>query len=257
MKLVTRGLLALICSALWAQTPLRFEVASIHTSAPDQREASMHTDPGVFSVHNVALRTCIEWAYGIKPRQLTGPVWLADERFDIIAHAEDRAADDDRLRLMLQTLLADRFGLKVHHERKEQQVYGLTVAKGGPKFHETGTKDGSQFLESATDGSSSFAEDKTGAMGNRVSMDQVADKISQLLDRVVIDRTGLKGRYDFRLDLTPYMNAVTDGKDGPRSDIMSVLFAGFNDQLGLKLEPGKEMIDLVIIDTVNRAPTAN
>ena len=167
MKTAMPALLVLSCSALWAQTAppvLSFEVASIRASAPDQREASMHTDPGFFSVHNVTLRSCIEWAYEIKPRQLMGPAWLADERFDITAHAEDRTAGDDKLRLMLQGLLADRFGLKVHHDRKEQQIYALTIAKGGPKFHETGTRDGSSFLESTTDGPSKFSEDKTGAM---------------------------------------------------------------------------------------------
>jgi uncharacterized protein (TIGR03435 family) len=69
----------------------------------------------------------------------------------------------------------------------------------------------------------------------------------------VINRTGLNGRYDFRLDLLPYMAADGDGK----ADIMSALFAGFNDQLGLKLEPGREMVDLLVIDTVNKTPTEN
>src|ERR1700679_2398108 len=112
MKTAMAVAITLACSALRAQTTpprLSFEVASIHPGEPDQREASMHTDPGVFSVHNVTLRSCVEWAYGIKPRQLTGPGWLADERFDIVAHAEDRTADDDQLRLMVQALLADRF----------------------------------------------------------------------------------------------------------------------------------------------------
>lgn len=248
-------LLALVCSTTWGQQT--FEVASIHVSDPGLTSANFHTDPGVFSIHNITLRNCIEWAYGIKPLQLIGPGWINDARFDILARAEDHNADDDRLRLMVQTLLADRFGMKVHHEQKEQQIYSLTVAKNGPKFHATGTKDGSKFLESTTEGPSNFSEDKTGALGDRVSIDELGDKISHLLDRMVIDRTGLKGRYDLRIDLLPYMNAASDGKDGPRSDIMSVLFAGFNEQLGLKLEPGKEVVDLVVIDSVNKTPTEN
>ncbi len=68
--------------------------------------------------------------------------------------------------------------------------------------------------------------------------------------------TGLSERYNFRLDLTPYMNPDS-GNGGPKSDIMSVLFAGFNDQLGLKLLPGKEIVDLLVIDSVNRTPTDN
>ncbi len=97
----------------------------------------------------------------------------------------------------------------------------------------------------------------TGAIAERVSMDEVSDKISRLLDRNVFDKTGLNGRYDFRLDLTPYLTADADGRDGAKADIMSVLFAGFNEQLGLRLEPGKEVVDLVVVDSVNRTPTEN
>ncbi len=254
MKIFLSAFLAFACSSVWAQSPTAFEVASIHPSEPDQRTADYHTAPGEFSVHNATLRSCIEWAYDIKPIQLMGPSWIGDERFDINARAEDRSADDDKLRPMVQKLLADRFGLKVHHEQKEQPIYSLTVAKSGPKFHATGTKDGSKFLESTADGPSSFSEDKTGAMAQHVTIDQISEKISQLLDRMIVNKTGLQGRYDLRIDLTPYMNTESDG---PRSDIRSVLFEGFNDQLGLKLEPGKEIIDFVVIDSINKAPTEN
>jgi uncharacterized protein (TIGR03435 family) len=80
---------------------------------------------------------------------------------------------------------------------------------------------------------------------------------SGLVNRIVIDKTGLTGRYDFRLDLIPYMTSDTDGKDGAKADIMSILFAGFNDQLGLKLEAGKESVDLLVVDAVNKTPTEN
>jgi uncharacterized protein (TIGR03435 family) len=205
----------------------------------------------------MTLRFCIEWAYDIRPLQITGPAWLSDARFDINARAADHNADDDQLRLMVRAMLADRFGLKVHHEKKEQQTFALTVAKNGPKFHPTGTKDGSRFTESATDGATGFSEDKTGAMAEHVTMGDVANKVSELVNRIVIDKTGLTGHYDFRLDLTPYMTPDTDGKDGAKADIMSILFAGFNDQLGLKLEAGKESVDLLVVDSINRTPTEN
>ena len=88
-------------------------------------------------------------------------------------------------------------------------------------------------------------------------MAEVANKISELLDRIVIDKTGLTGRYDFRLDLTPYMTPDADGKNGTKADIMSILFAGFNDQLGLKLEAGRETVDLLIVDSIDQTPTEN
>ncbi len=251
-------LLTMACTVLRAQAPaaLSFEVASIHASEPGLVRSSIGTDPGKFDMRNVSLRRSIEWAYELNPNQLMGPAWLDDVRFDITARAEDHSADDDQLHLMLQRLLADRFGLRVHRERKEEQVYSLTVAPNGLKLHVAGTRDGSTFVESPGEGPNSFSEDKTGAMARHVSMADVARKVSQMLGRVVTDKTGLDGRYDFRLDLTPYMNPEAENS-GPKADIMSVLFAGFNDQLGLKLVPGKEMVDLLVIDSVNRTPTDN
>jgi len=205
----------------------------------------------------MTLHTCIEWAYGPSPLQITGPAWLSEERFDINAKAADHSADDDQLRLMVRAMIADRFGLRVHHEQKEQQVVALIIAKNGPKFHTTGTKDASRFTESATDGASGFSEDKTGALAEHVTMGEVANKVSELLNRIVIDKTGLTGHYDFRLDLTPYMTPDADGKDGAKADIMSILFAGFNDQLGLRLEAGNDSVDLLVVDSVNRMPTEN
>src|SRR3984885_14172400 len=223
--LSTPALLAFACSAAWGQS---FEVASIHASEPGLRTGNIHTDPGIFSIHNMTLHFCIEWAYDVRPLQITGPGWLNEVRFDINAKATNHNADDDQLRLMVRAMLADRFGLQVHHEQKEQQVFALTIAKNGPKFHPTGTKDASRFTESATDGASGFSEDKTGAMAQHVTMGDVANKVSELVSRIVIDKTGLTGRYDFRLDLTPYMAPDAEGN---KADIMSVLFAGFNDQL--------------------------
>ena len=252
--LLLPALLAFVCSAMCAQS---FEVVSIHASEPGLRTGNVHTDPGIFSIHNMTLHFCIEWAYDVRPLQITGPAWLNEVRFDINAKTADNNADDDQLRLMVRAMLADRFGLKVHHEQKEQQVFALTVAKGGPKFHATGTKDASRFTESATDGATGFSEDKTGAMADHVTMGDVANKVSELVSRIVIDKTGLTGRYDFRLDLTPFMTADTDSKDGAKPDMMSILFAGFNDQLGLKLEAGKESVDLLVVDAVNKTPTEN
>jgi uncharacterized protein (TIGR03435 family) len=104
-------------------------------------------------VHNISLRRCIEWAYEVSPNQLIGPAWPDDVRFGIMT------ANDDQLHLMLKTLPADRFGLK------EEQMYALTAAKGGPKFHESGgaARDTSRFVESGATGPSRFEEDKTGA----------------------------------------------------------------------------------------------
>jgi uncharacterized protein (TIGR03435 family) len=259
MRISLPVLLTSACLAVWAQAPDRpsFEVASIHAAEPGLRTEVIGTDPGAFGMHNITLRRCIEWAYELNPNQLTGPAWLSDARFDITARAEDRSANEDKLHLMLQTMLADRFGLKVHRDRKEQQVFALTVARDGLKLHAAGAKDASKLLEATTEGPNSFHEDKTGAMAERVSMADIARKVSELLSRVVTDRTGLTGRYDLRLDLTPYMVAAADGGEGSGVDMASVLFTGFQEQLGLKLESGKDMVDLLVVDAVSKVPTDN
>ncbi len=235
-----------------AQSP-KFEAASVHISQPGQPSAEFHTRPGYLMVRNYPLHACIEWAYNLRPLQIEGPAWLSDERIDIDARSENHHADDDELRPMLQALLADRFGLKAHESKKEQLVYLLTLGKEGPKFHPQGTSDGSSFNPSPGNGPSGFSDDRTGAMAHHVSMSALADKLSELLNRIVIDKTGLEGNYDFRIDVTPYLATGGDGKP----DIMSIIFAGLNDQLGLKVDAGRESVELLTIDAVNKTPTEN
>jgi len=239
------------CLPLCAQP--RFEAASIHISEPGQRSSSISTRPGALTIRNYTLHSCIEWAYNLRPLQIEGPEWLRDTHIDIDARVENRQAEDDEIRLMLRTLLAERFGMKAHLAQKEQQVYFLTPGKDGAKFHARGSKDGSSFNPSSDNGPSGFSEEKTGAIAQRVTMYELANKLSERLNRIMIDKTGLQGRYDLRLDITPYLTA---GGDGP-PDVMSIIFAGLNDQLGLKVEAGRESVDLLTIDSIDKAPTAN
>ncbi|HEU5020719.1 MAG TPA: TIGR03435 family protein [Bryobacteraceae bacterium] len=246
------ALLALVtCLPVFAQP--RFEAASIHISEPGQRSSSLITSPGSLMLLNYPLHRCIEWAYNLRPLQIDGPVWLNDLHIDIHARVEDRHAEDDEMRLMLRTLLAERFGMKAHLDQKEQQVYELMVGKDGPQFHARGTKDGSSFIPSPRGQTSGFSEDKTGAIAKHVTMYELANKLSERLGRIVIDKTGLAGRYDLRLDITPYLAA---GGDGP-PDTMSIIFAGLHDQLGLRVEAGRESVDLLTIDSIQKTPTAN
>jgi len=129
----------------------------------------------------------------------------------------------------------------------------FTLTDNG-KPQQAGMGDASKFVPSTSEGPNSFSENESGVTAERVSMADLASKLSQPLGRVVIDKTGLKGRYDLRIDITPYLAA--DGKAGP-ADVAGILFAGFYDQLGLRLEAGREMVDLLVIDSVHRAPTGN
>jgi uncharacterized protein (TIGR03435 family) len=247
----------IVCLALCTCLPIfaqpRFEAAAIHISEPGQQASSLITRPGSLTLLNYTLRRCIEWAYNLRPLQIEGPAWLSDVLIDIHARVENRQAEDDEMRLMLRTLLAERFAMKAHLARKEQQVYELKVGNGGPKFHARGTKDGSSFAPSPHDQTSGFSEDKTGAMAKHVTIYELANKLSERLGRIVIDKTGLEGRYDLRLDITPYLTA---GGDGP-PDVMSIIFAGLNDQLGLKVEAGRESVELLTVDSIDKTPTEN
>jgi uncharacterized protein (TIGR03435 family) len=231
-----------------AQTPA-FEAASIRPSThagTDLNELHdgqelIRVSPGMVTFQGASLRICIQWAYGIPPFQIQGPDWLKDVGFDIVAKSAG-PADEDQLRLMLRTLLAQRFGLKTHSEAKEMQVYELTLAKGGPKFQ-----------ESATEGRPLFGGNNGRLTAERVTMSDLAEKISEPLGRPVIDATGLKGRYDIHLDATAYAGAGSNGQ----MDVMSLLFNALQQQLGVKLESRKDTPQILVIDSVEKTPTEN
>jgi len=242
-------MLAVICCAASAQT---FDVASIRESVPDSRGSRDITPgPASLTVRNMSVLGCIAWAYRVQGSQISGPPWLDEEKFDIAAKAPGRA-DENSLRLMLRALLADRFALKLRIEKKEMAVYSLTVGKNGPNFHDATAKDSSKFRETQSEEPSHLGEDKTGLMAERIRLSEMADLLSEPLQRPVIDNTGLKGRYDIRLDVAAYMT----NSEG-HLDAIGFILSGFQTQLGLKLESGKENVDYLVIESVNKTPTQN
>ena len=195
---------------------------------------------------NMGLGPLILVAYNITVRQLDGAELLGFERYDIAAKAE-RPATRDEMLAMLRRLLAERFRLTVRHERREVPVYALTVAKGGPtlKPSRTAEKDGGTPLVPAHAGGS---EAETGhLLFENESMSEFAWALSRTQatgDRVVVDQTALPGTYDFELKW------VREGAEGPS------IFEALSEQLGLKLEPKKAPVELVVIEHVER-PTEN
>ena len=206
----------------------------------------------------MTLRNCLDWSYEVQPFQVSGPTWLDDTRFDIQAKAAD-PADIGRLRLMLRALLAERFGVKLHHEQKNLAVYFLVVAPNGPKFHDVRAKGSFEVPQMIGDGPNSFSGDKTGLIAEHVPLFDVAAELSPPLQRPVIDKTGLTGRYDIRIDISAFMQTAGERDNHGPMDEMSVIFsfclsvAG----LGLKLEPGKDVVDFIVIDSVDKTPTEN
>jgi uncharacterized protein (TIGR03435 family) len=259
MKVFLGALLAActLASAQSASPAPAFDVASIRPTDPDYRGGTISDSPGTLIMRGVSLRTCVEWAYNIRPYQITGPAWLPDIRFDISAKAADPVGID-QLRLMLQTLLANRFGMKVHRETRKLPAFSLVVAPGGPKFHDTGSGNASKFVESTKDGDANFTEDRTGLIAERATMADLTAKLAEPLQRPVVDKTNLKGRYDIRIDLLPFLNQVGAYEENKANlDVISVIVTAFPNQLGLKLEPTKENVDFVIVDSASKTPTEN
>jgi uncharacterized protein (TIGR03435 family) len=225
---------------LWTQS--LFEVASVKASRTGEVQDSedIRSSPGALTVRHATLNSCIKWAYGLNDFQIAGPAWLSSDRFDIVAKAAG-PAKEDQLRLMLQTLLAERFKLVLHREKREAQGYVLAVGKGGLKFH-----------ESKSDGASTMTPGRFGFAAQRISTAQLAEYLAIPLRRPVLDLTGLTGRYDIALDLT-----IHAGNEVRPDDIASLVLTAVQEQLGLKLEARKGPVEILVIDHVEKTPTGN
>ncbi len=231
----------------------RFDVASIKPSklpGEGRNRESTVANPGTVTMHNVSLRSALQWAYRMKEYQVSGPAWIGDERFDISAKAAD-AVGEQQLRGMLQDLLADRFKIALHHEKNVLPFYALLVAKNGPKLT-AGKADGKSVLEPK--GMGLAAQD--------TSLSEVADLLTQIATRLnlppVIDMTGLKGRFNFTVDGTDLLQSIGAGNAAPDpSAIMVGVTEILQEQLGLRAELRKAPTDVLIIDRAEKLPTAN
>lgn len=234
--------LALSPAALAQQQP-QFEVASVKLSSPDapRKGPALATTKETLTANSLSLHTALMWAWQIQSAQISGPEWLREVRLDIVAKAPT-PVDDQHLYLMLRSLLADRLGVRSHIERKDMPIYRLTLAKGGPKFS-----------PSATDGPMTAAQGPGGVRIQHVSMFELATELgAKMFDRPLIDSTGLKGRYDLSVDLSPVAAAGSD-----RIEAVSAMITAMHDQLGLNVETGKDALDVLVIDAANKKPSEN
>jgi uncharacterized protein (TIGR03435 family) len=225
-----------------------FDVATIKPIGRDgtegRRRENIQSSPDRLTMTNVSLKAAIRWAYGVLDYQVSGPGWLAGNRFDIQAKTA-AAASEPQLRAMLQTLLADRFKVQVHHATRELSVYALVVAKDGPKFH-----------ESEAGGESSIEPNpkEMKLVVHRTPVSQLVEMLSNIAQLPVVDLTGLTGRYDITIDLSKY---ILDRSGNEPLDPMTLIMRGLQDELGLKLDSRRMPIDLVVVDAAERAPTEN
>jgi len=264
--------------AVAASQPRRsFETISIKASAPGSRSPSI-SGLERFSVKNASLRELIRVAYQVREFQISGgPNWIDSAHYDIDANTKDKANPKEWLSTMtslLQSLLEDRFKLKLHRQTKELPVYVLTVAKGGPKFQPSNEKSCPSFnwiRNSPPPGQIANihcgAAELTNAQLNRtldavgISMTGATPDapgltwfLSRELDHTVIDKTGLTGLFDFYLE---WNRAATLDKAATSADPDNPsLFTALNDQLGLKLASEKGPVEVLVIDHAEK-PTEN
>jgi uncharacterized protein (TIGR03435 family) len=240
-----------------ATAPPAFEVAAIKLNQSGSGSSHSDTNNGRFTATNVSLKSLMEYsAYGIPGnRILDGPKWLDSTKFDIEAKMDDTAAEHLRTlahgprrlqtQAMFQQLLADRFKLAVHWETRELPVYALTLAKKGPKLQPT---------KEATEGSGTSSHNSRSGSeftAKGVTMPELAEALTQELSRElgrdIIDKTEVKGRYDLTLKWTPDAGAATDSA-ASSADSGPSIFTAVQEQLGLKLEPAKAPVQVLVID---------
>jgi uncharacterized protein (TIGR03435 family) len=223
-----------------------FEVASIkpNRSGPGRSSSSM-PPLGVFRAVNVTLRQLMVDAFGVRPFQIvSGPDWFDGERFDVLARTSDGAAPD-QMRVMLQALLAERFGLVFHRQARDQPIYALVPARAdralGPALRRSECPDGCGMNTSTSNGSGTVQ-----ASGE--TMVRLAEWLGNVVDRVVIDRTGLAGTYDFEMRFTrdDAFGRTTTPPDAPS------IFTALREQLGLTLASARGPVEFLVIDTVSQ-----
>jgi uncharacterized protein (TIGR03435 family) len=257
-------LLALVVSAcgVLAQTPPprpqfdTFEVATIKPVPSDAKGGRYITMQGTnrFVEKYYTLKLLIAAAYNLNPHMISGgPEWMDSEHFDItaITPGDVRPTREEQMG-MLRKLLSERFQLSFHRESKEFSIYELEVAKGGPKLKDAAKPDEAPALINVVYPQSIKLPARNVTMGDFVSMLQRA-----VLDRPVVDKTGLTGKYDFDLEWAQDESQFDGGVAAAPADASAApLFTAIQQQLGLKLIATRGPVDALIVDKAER-PSAN
>lgn len=276
-----------IAAAAFCQVPAarqEFEVASVKVSAPlsadGQFAVGVHIDGAMVRCSYLSMRNYLMMAYDLKDYQIAGPDWLTTDHFDIVAKVPAGASADHDLRAMVASLLTDRFKMVTHRETRDLPAYALVVAKGGFKLQEippdtesdpnagkvdvnvTGGGRGGTVVNLGNGSYISYGLNKLEA--KKVTFASMMDSLSKFVDRPIVDMTELKGRYDMTLEYSVQelrslvrasgadASQIPDFGADPTISIFSSLEA-----IGLKLEPRKAPVDVLVIDKAERVPTAN
>jgi uncharacterized protein (TIGR03435 family) len=278
MKIITA--LAIVITSLplsHAQTPAQkpvFEVASIKASV-DNRPPSFQAQPGGRFLVSGPLKLMLALAYSLRDYQISGgPGWVATDRWDLQAKApEDSipaglaspgpATPNHPLLLMLQSLLEERFQLKMHREMREEPVYELTVAKNGSKMKLSSDQSSPEILAAPTAADplprGRMTIRGTTLQGNAIAMTGLISILADITKRPITNKTGLTGLYDFKLEwsLDTALAVGPNGQpDAPPNAPGPSFTTALQEQLGLRLESSRRPVEVLVIDSVSK-PTEN
>jgi uncharacterized protein (TIGR03435 family) len=253
----------LAASALAQNAPApAFDVASVKINkeyVPTEASTwkrQVEIRPGTFTMRNVSMIELLKFAYHVQRYQIAGPEWfdmrrpgwsrLDAARYDVLAKASGPASEDE-MRPMLQALLAERFHLTFHHETRTLHVLALVEAKGGHKMRPS-------QADQAEEGKQ---DPERGNIVRGASMTAMANELSDARewDAAIVDATGLKGRFDFEINIRKYFPQLKPGDPPP--DVLSIVAEALQQELGLKLEPRKMPIEVLVIDHIDKSPAEN
>jgi len=221
-----------------------FDVAAIKLSPPGLFGGRVQFLPGgKLAAENVPLNFLVEQAYGVRNYQVIGgPSWINEQRYDIRAVSD--SATEAEMHGMLQRLSADRFQLRIRRETRDLPVYALVVSKNGPKI---------QPLKPGEGKRGGIGWDRDGMFAYQSTLAQIGHALENQLGRPVVDKTGLPGLYELRVQYDERRLTESAAQDSDRPSV----FTAFQDQLGLRLESQKEPIEVLVIESAQRTPTEN
>jgi uncharacterized protein (TIGR03435 family) len=244
----------LFIAALHGQKPASFEVASIKPSNSNSPPMAINRTRGQFATSNTSLPFLIRWAYDLDEDRLIGvPRGLESATFDIVAKTPDGNLAPGQLQLMMQSLLAERFRLRIHKETREISSYVLVTDKDGPKVHFVDLGEGF--------GQNPFSmTDRGRLVGSKVTAEMLAKVLAGQIGRPVADLTAIKTPFDFTLEWNPDMDLPAGAGAQPESSAgrnRSSIFTAISEQLGFKLNSRRSAVEVVVIDSVETRPTDN
>ena len=234
-----KTIVLLVLAAAGMLSAQTFEVASVRRSAPEGGGGARstgalppQTNPSRINYLNVNLKSVLAFAYGVDPADISGPQWLGDEKYDIVASVPP-GAPQNQVPVMLQHLLTERFRMAVREETKAGKGFALVAGKGAPKVKPAKENGRVGFLTTAT--SVTFTT---------TTMAQFARTLSRFLGSTVTDETGMPGAFDIPLNAT-------------MSELQSGAVVSAIQDLGLKLEPRSIQVKALIVEKADKVPTDN